>query len=155
MTIRPWRGALFVILIAALSTSTGCSEKGKKGPKVKTMKGIVKKIDLNNNRVSMSIRDENGKERVLEGVVREDTEVLINGRNQKIEDIKEDDKVEVSGFKEGEGNSSRLIATKVVVTRPTESDWKSTGKSGGNAAKPAGQSAKPAPTGAAPAAVPK
>jgi hypothetical protein len=121
----------------------GCSDKSGKSPKVKKVVGIAKKIDLTNNRVAMAVSDEKGNSRMLEGTVREDTEVWINGRSQRLEDVREGDKVEVSGFKEGDGENAKLVATKVIVTRPEGSDWKST-------SKPTAEAPKSSPAAAAP-----
>jgi hypothetical protein len=124
-----WVGRRGLLLLAGpliVLAVGGCSDKKSKGPKIRKVQGIARKIDLANNRVSMTRIDPDGRETLLEGSIREDTEVWINGRNQKLEDIREGDRVEVYGFREGEAEEARLVATKVIVTRPRESDWKST-----------------------------
>jgi hypothetical protein len=143
--------ACFLMTGICLSGGIGCTDKGSKSQKVKKVSGIAKKVDLTNNRVSMGFRNEKGIEQILEGTVREDTEVEINGRKQKLEDIHEGDKVDVYGIKEGRGESLKLVATRIVATRPQAADWKSTNpttqKTGGtaptNTAKPASPAANP------------
>lgn len=106
----------------------GCSSRDQKSAEIKSLEGIADEIDLENNRVSMRVTDGKGGERVIEGTFREDTEVVINGRRQRLEDVRPGDRVLVFGFREGDGTEARLVATKVVVTRPTATDWKATGK---------------------------
>ncbi len=115
----------FVCLLAVvLAGSLGCSDKDKKAPKVRKIEGIAKHIDLKNNDVSMIFKDDRGVERELRGSVRENTEVIINGRNQKLEDIRESDRIIVTGYKDGSGDGAQLVATMIEVIRPQESDWK-------------------------------
>ena len=104
----------------------GCSDGGKNSRKTKRVEGVARKIDLKNNYVSMSYKTPKGDEIVLEGTVREDTEVVINGRHQKLEDVREGDAVVVIGYREGKGEDQKLVATRIEVTRAKESDWQST-----------------------------
>ena len=121
---------LGVMCLAAAFLATvmvGCSDNTGKTPKTKTVEGVAKQIDLQNNCVSMMVKDEKGVERELVGSVREDTEVIINGRVQTLKDVHPGDRVVVQGYKEGEGESKKLIAKKVEVTRARDADWKTTG----------------------------
>ncbi|MFH1418750.1 MAG: hypothetical protein ABII12_10770 [Planctomycetota bacterium] len=117
-----------LVLVAVAAVSGGCSDRGDKKQKIRKLEGIADKIDLANNDVSMRVVNKRGKEDIISGTLREDTVVIINGRDESIENIKPGDKVVVFGYREGEGDAQKLVATKVVVTRPTETDWKSTGK---------------------------
>lgn len=114
----------FVGLLAAVLGFAGCSDKEKKPPKVRKIEGIAKHIDLKNNDVSMLFKDDRGVERELRGTIRENTEVVINGRTQKLEDIRENDRIIVTGYKDGSGDRAQLVATMIEVIRPQESDWK-------------------------------
>jgi hypothetical protein len=116
--------SLVCLVAATMVGFAGCSDKDKKGPKVRKIEGIAKHIDLKNNDVSMMFKDDRGVERELRGTVRESTEVIINGRNQKLEDIRENDRLIVTGYKDGSGDSAQLVATRIEVTRSQESDWK-------------------------------
>ena len=148
----------YAVLILTAMLAGGCTDKSHKGPKSKTIAGIASKVDLTNNRVSMTFKDEKGMERTLEGTIREDTVVEINGRVQKLEDIHEGDKVEVSGFREGKGDALKLVATKIVATRPQTSDWKSTGTATSQPAggAPQGKPVRPGrPAGSAPGTKPQ
>jgi len=124
-----WRGcAVFLAAGLLAAYAGGCASRDQKSAEIKSLEGIADEIDLENNRVSMRVTDGKGGERVVEGTFREDTEVIINGRRQRLEDVRPGDHVLVFGFREGEGAEARLVATKVVVTRPTATDWKATGK---------------------------
>ncbi len=113
------------LAIVCLMNLTGCSERGEEERKTRKLEGIADRIDLENNRVSMRFIDKKGNERVIEGTFREDTIVLINDRQESLEHVKSGDKVVVFGHREGEGQNQQLIATKVIVTRPEGTDWKS------------------------------
>jgi hypothetical protein len=132
-------GTLLMVAMMALLPS-GCSDRKTGKPKIKRMVGVAEKIDLQNNSVSMRFTASDGKERLLEGTVREDTIVKINGRDEKLEHVRPGDKVTVSGYREGEGDQAKLIATMVEVTRPEDADWKSTGQATSKASEN-----KPAP----------
>lgn len=116
---------LFSVLCVTGLLLAGCSDKSKKTPKIKRIEGTAVKIDLKNNSVAMLRKDEKGNEMTLEGTIRENTEVRINGRDQKLEDVKVGDKIIVSGYREGKGADQKLVATMIEVTRPREADWKS------------------------------
>ena len=102
-----------------------CSDKSRKTPKIRRIEGVATKIDLKNNSVAMVRKDDKGNEMTIEGTIRENTEVRINGRDQKLEDVKVGDKVIVSGYREGKGVDQKLVATMIEVVRPREADWKS------------------------------
>lgn len=119
------RKVLILLAIAAIGMG-GCSDDTKKAKKIRTVEGIAKMIDLKNNLVSMEIVDKEGRSREIPGSVREDTEVLINGRMAKLDDIREGDKVRVSGYREGKDEEMKFVATRVEVQRAKDMDWKST-----------------------------
>ncbi|QOJ03417.1 MAG: hypothetical protein HRU71_07950 [Planctomycetia bacterium] len=121
---RSWGVRCVVGLLTAVLGIAGCSDKEKKSPKVRKIEGIAKHIDLKNNDVSMVFKDDRGVERELRGTIRENTEVVINGRAQKLEDIRENDRIIVTGYKDGSGDSAQLVATMIEVIRPQETDWK-------------------------------
>ncbi len=125
-TLARNRAVWTVGLILALGL-VGCSENSSKKPKLRRVEGVAKTIDLEKNQVSMVVRDDKGNESELQGSVRDDTEVWINGRSQKLEDIRPGDTVVVFGYREGAREQKKLVATKVEVTRSRDSDWKSTG----------------------------
>jgi hypothetical protein len=126
MQKRMFVAVLLAVVVATLNS--GCADRKAGKPKIKTKDGVAEKIDLQNNSVSMKVPDGKGGEVTLEGTVREDTIVRINGRDEKLEHVRPGDKVKVTGYREGEGNEAKLVATMVEVTRPEGADWKSTGK---------------------------
>ncbi|MEK6642726.1 MAG: hypothetical protein AABZ08_02365 [Planctomycetota bacterium] len=138
MVARLWKyKTIGVCLVGVILV--GCSDDSKKARKVKKVDGIAKKIDLKNNFVSMVTIDKNGKEFVREGTLREDTEVSINGRAAKLDEVREGDKVSVYGFKEGKDDDVKFVATKVEVTRAAEGGWKSTTATKPATTQPAGK----------------
>jgi hypothetical protein len=140
-------GAMCLAAAFLATALVGCSDNSSKAPKVKTVEGIVKQIDLQNNSVSMTCKDDKGNEIERKGTVRDDTEVTINGRVQTLKDVRVGDRVVVQGFKEGEGEAKNWVAKKVEVTRAREADWKTTGTP--EAAKPS-EAPKTTPAAAAP-----
>ena len=119
------------LMSLVLCQPIGCSEKDGGKPKIRRKEGRAKQVDVENRKVSMVWIDNKGDEQTLEGTFTDKTEVLINGRSQTIKDVRPGDRVEVYGYSEGEGTNRKLIATKVVVNRPKNSDWKSTGQGKG------------------------
>jgi hypothetical protein len=117
------RLAIVFISVTGLLLS-GCSDRSRKTPKIRKKIGVATRIDLKNNSVAMTWKDDKGNEYPLEGTIRETTEVTINGRDQKLEDVRVGDKVTVWGFKEGKGADEKLVATKIEVERTRDSDWK-------------------------------
>ena len=59
--MRPPNQILRIVLAVACFSFVGCTDKSRKTPKIKTMSGIASKVDLTNNRVSMTFKDENGE----------------------------------------------------------------------------------------------
>jgi hypothetical protein len=137
-------------LVLALGL-VGCSENSSKKPKIRRIEGVAKTIDLEKNQVSMVVRNDKGIESELMGTIREDTEVWINGRSQQLQDIRPGDNVVVFGYREGSGEAKKLVATKVEVTRPRDSDWKSTAKPIAKEPAVAAQKPEPKPVTKAPA----
>jgi hypothetical protein len=119
---------LAVLIVAGWAVS-GCSDRGNKKPERRKLEGVAVEIDLERNYVSMRTVNKRGVEVLLEGTFREDTVVEINGRSETLDHVRPGDKVEVYGYREGKGDEQKLVATKVIVTRPEEDDWKSTGRS--------------------------
>jgi hypothetical protein len=128
-----WAAILLILFVV------GCSDSSKKPRKIRNIDGTARKIDLKNNVVSMIVVDKEGHDREMQGTVRDDAEVIINGRASKLEDVREGDKVTVSYYKEGKDDDVKFIATKIEVKRAKDEDWTST--RGGTAA-----STQPAPT---------
>ena len=126
--MRSFRSAGWCLAVILVTVGLmGCSENQNKKPTNHRVEGVAKMIDLENNYVSMMVKDEKGKERELQGTIRADTEVFINGRSQALKDVRVGDQVVVDGFREGQGDNQKLVATRVEVKRPLEADWKTTG----------------------------
>jgi hypothetical protein len=108
------------LALAAVAGLTGCSDRGNKVPKVLRLEGIAQRIDLQSKEVSMKVKRDDGKEDTLSGTIRDDTEVFINGRQQKLGDVREGDRVVAYVQKDKSGDSGKYIVTKVEVERPPE-----------------------------------
>lgn len=117
-------GIGFALLGLAVAAGPGCSSDDDKAPKLKKITGVAKTVDLKNNDVSMLFRNDEGMEIELRGEVRPDTEVWINGRAQKLSDVRPGDSVTVIGYRDKSSNEPKLIATRIEVDRPESSDWK-------------------------------
>jgi aspartate 1-decarboxylase len=116
------------LLFLAWGALPGCSGGGNKPPKLRRIEGVAKKIDLKAGVVSMVWKNDKGAEVNLEGTVKEDAEIWINGRASRLEEVHEGDKVVVLGYRERKGEEEKLIATRIEVTRPQATDWKPVGK---------------------------
>jgi Cu/Ag efflux protein CusF len=125
MSIRFSIRMTLLAVVACCMLQTGCSSKGGSS-KTYTRKGEVKSVDLTNRVVTMKFM-KGGEDRELKGTYTDETVVYINGRAMTIKDVKEGDKVEVVGRKEGNGEEAQFIATRVTVTRQ-DGDWQDTGK---------------------------
>lgn len=104
----------------------GCSEKDGDKPKVYTREGTAKLVDIENRTVSMTVLNKKGEEIEMVGTFTDQTEVEINGRARNIRDIRPNDKVKVFAKRETINGVEKLVAEKVIVTRPQGSDWVST-----------------------------
>lgn len=125
------RHPLTAVLVGLLSLGTvlgvsGCSDRSRKSKKARTIRGTVTKIDLPAKQVSMRFRNDKGQEIPIDGTVTEETEVLINGVNRKLADVIVGDEVIVQGFREKEGDSVRVVATRVEVSRANKDAWQET-----------------------------
>jgi len=121
------RTILCCVAFLTVAAVSGCSDKDDKVPKIQRIEGVAKEIDLAHRHVAMSWVNKRGQTVTLEGSVRDDTEVWINGRAHQIEDIREGDRIVVEGYREGRGDEQSLVATKIEVTRAQSGDWKKAG----------------------------
>ncbi len=122
------------LLLSTLCLADGCSDRSADKRKIRKKEGIAQLIDVDRRTVSMVVTDKKGADLEVTGTFTDETEVTINGRSQKIEDIRTGDKVEVYGYQEGHGTEKKLVATKVIVLRAEGDDWKPTGKGASKAA---------------------
>lgn len=114
-----------VLLVVCLQV--GCSSERGRKKKIRKVQGVAKLVDVENRVVSMTFTDDKDNERELVGTFTDETIVLINGRAHDLKDIHPGDKVLVYGYRVGDGPEPMLVATKVVVDRPKNSDWKTAG----------------------------
>lgn len=114
------RGILVLCLLPLLTVALGCG-KGKPERKYYTLKGTAEQIDADTGEVSMRAYIEKRQQwQVFSGQATDQTEVMINGRQAKLGDIRPGDEGEVVGYIEGEGFNKRLVATKISITREEE-----------------------------------
>ena len=101
----------------AWSLVLGCGDDKPKR-KYNVLEGTVKNIDLSTNKVSMFwYSEKQGTEVTIDGTVTSETEVLINGRVAKLEDLIIGERIKVEGYQVGKGENKRLVATRVTVER--------------------------------------
>ncbi len=128
-----WRRAGVVALGLAVVALGGCQGEDE-GRKQYVLEGTAESIDARTGEVSMRwFNSKRNKEVVINGRVSETTEVFINGKLARFEDVRPQEQVRVTGYKEGKGEAAIVVVTKVEVQRP---DW----DEAGTAATPAAQS---------------
>lgn len=103
----------------------GCSDKGEKGPKGKTLPATVMKIDQQTRNVTIKIKTDDGGEREESGTVGDDTEILINGRGAKLADVQVGEEVSVT-VQKSPTEDGKYLVKKVVIERAAENDFKPT-----------------------------
>lgn len=111
----PNRMILIPMMLFAVWT-TGCSDQGRSKNKLKQFEGTANSIDLQSKEVSMTVVREDGSEHDLKGIIRDDTEVWINGRQRSLEDVKKGDKVRAFVLKDK--SEGKYVVVKVEVDRP-------------------------------------
>ena len=112
------RPSLWTSMLAAAVLIGGCSEGNDKPARTRRLEGIARKIDLQNKVVSMVVKRDDGKEDELTGTFRDTTEVFINGRQEKVDDVREGDKVVAFVQKDKSGDQGKYVVTRVEVERP-------------------------------------
>ena len=123
------------LLCAAAWLLPGCAEEAPKR-KYRVLEGTAEKIDLKTGQVSMNyFSKKRNEELAVEGRITDETEVLINGRLARLEDIRPQEHVRVTGYKEGKGVNALVVVTKVEIER---SDWSDVGSSSEATTRPAG-----------------
>jgi hypothetical protein len=118
--------ALLPALLAAglLVTLPGCS-KDDDEPEFRQLEGTAEKLNLDTGQVALRFfHQKSGTEQVIEGIVNDQTEVLINGRVAKLKDIRLKERVKVTGYRKGKGADAQMVAVKVEIERP---EWIATG----------------------------
>ncbi len=128
-------GSAFCIVVLLGALTGGCSDKDGGEPKIRSRDGVAKTIDIENRVVSMTVLTKKGEPLEFIGTFTDKTEVIINGRQQGIRDVRPNDKVKVFYYKETVGDEERIVADKVIITRPKGSDWVSTTKPSGAGSK--------------------
>lgn len=127
LTLRsPKSTALGVLALTACLLGAGlwagCS-KDDDQPKVRTVPGRVAAVDPASGEVQMYYYNEKEKKEILvSGTLASNAEILINGRTARLEDVRVDDKMTVTGRIEKHDGERNLIAVKVEIDRPGEAD---------------------------------
>ncbi len=108
-----------IVLAAGFLACGACSRKNP-APEHGMIEGVAESIDTGANQVSM--RWYNPKKQAdvrITGTVTDQTEILVNGRVARLEDIQVGEKVKATGRLVKEGGTPQLIATRIEVTRET------------------------------------
>ncbi len=104
-------------LLALTLLPGGCSEK-EEPPKHRPLEGTIKRIDLASSEVTLRYySDKHGVETELTGKVTADTEIFINGVLETLSDLREGERVTVSGWVKGHGDAREVVAAKIMVDR--------------------------------------
>jgi hypothetical protein len=98
---------------------SGCKEKSGER-RYDTKLGTAKAINVQTGEVVLEIMTKKGEKKEIPGWVRQETEIIINGKVAKLEDVKPMEEVKVTGYIEGEGLSQQYVATRVEILRPEE-----------------------------------
>ena len=108
---------LSVALAVAAGSVVGCGNDSDR-PKYREITGRITSIDLKTGVVSMSYHNPKHKrEMPLSGRLAPDAEVFINGATARLQDLRVDDHVTVTGRRDKRDGEHPLIATRVHVTR--------------------------------------
>jgi hypothetical protein len=109
------RAAGWLGLVAWASLWSGCGRQADE-PKHRTIEGYAESLDPATNEVAMRwYNPRTQREEVVRGVVNDETEVLINGRSARVEDIKIGSRVTVTVRIEREGGQPHYIAKRIEV----------------------------------------
>ncbi|MBN1489047.1 MAG: hypothetical protein JXA69_03950 [Phycisphaerae bacterium] len=96
----------------------GACNKSEDEPKHRTIEGVAESVDPKSNQVSMSwYNAKKQRDERVNGMVNDDTEVLINGRVARLEDIVAGDSVKVTGRVLKSEGEPQYLATRIEVTR--------------------------------------
>jgi hypothetical protein len=116
---RTLRVSTMVVLAGGFLAVGACGSKNPE-PEHGMIEGVAETIDPNTNQVSM--RWYNPKKQAdvrISGTVTDQTEILINGRVARLEDIRVGEKVKATGRLIKESGTPQLMATRIEVTRET------------------------------------
>lgn len=114
--------ALSLGISALLLIGGGCGKKSEE-PKHRNIEGKVTSIDTATDEVRMLWYNPKEKQEMeIKGTLAPEAEILINGRTAKLEDVQIDDAVSVTGRIEKHDGERKLVAVKVHITRPTDSE---------------------------------
>ena len=107
-----------------LITLPGCS-KDDDEPEFRQLEGTAEKLNLDTGQVALRFfHQKSGTEQIIEGIVNDQTEVLINGRVAELKDIRLKERVKVTGYRKGKGADAQMVAVRVEIERP---EWIETG----------------------------
>ncbi len=120
---RPIRASWLLGLVIFLGTmAPGCSEDKPDFDIITLDQARIEKIDLTSDgrgKITVSYYSEKRKEEVVgEGLVTEETEILINGAVAKLKDLREGERVRGEVRVEKKGREKNQIAIKIFVDRP-------------------------------------
>lgn len=110
---------------AILLGVVGCKPSEPQAHPTQKKEGKITRIDAAANRVAMQLRDPKDATRFLdreiEGSLTAKTEIFINGRRSRLEDIKVGDSVSALGHMEGTKENPSIVAEEIQIERLTES----------------------------------
>ncbi|MEE8170165.1 MAG: hypothetical protein V3T70_06425 [Phycisphaerae bacterium] len=115
------RQAIFSKLILALAALPACDVKKSKQPESKRKEGVITRIELDQKRITIKIRDPKDRSRYLdteiEGEITPTTEIFIDGRKATLAEVRVNDQVDAIGYRKGSGDEARIIAEELHIQR--------------------------------------
>lgn len=133
---RRWCVVTTSIVLLGLA---GCREKGPKRTYA-VREGRVRSVNPETGEVSMTYVDPKTNAKIIiQGRVTQNTEILVNGRSASLDDVRIDEWVKVTGYREGPKSDPRVVATRVEIQR---TGW---GKDATGGGQPGSAPTKPKP----------
>ncbi len=110
--------AVVGIVCAGLIAIPGCQSRSTEREEM-TVNGTALEIDEATGKVSMKYFSKKKQlEITVSGYVTPETEIIINGRLAKLNEVKIGEQVQVTGYIEKIGDTKRMVATRIEIERP-------------------------------------
>lgn len=117
MTLCTLRTSVMAVILGLLVLGGGCSDK-ESAVVIRQLQGTIEKMDVSSGRVTLRyLHEETGEERLVQGLVTDETEIFVNGRLAKLQDMRIGEHILVHGRVEKIGKDRRITALKIEISR--------------------------------------